>query len=887
MSSDVINERTVTTADFSNKGYTQQRDYLDSAARIEAANDLTIGAGRNVLNTGGVITSGRDTDIEAGRDINIVSAEQQSSDTGGKQKSSVTQFGSSINAGRDITMSAGRDMNIVASGITAKRNIDLAVEGDMTIASGADETHSYYKTKKVTAQEDHVKQIASTITAGGNVAMSAGNDMAVISSRITAGDEAYLVAGNNLELLAAQDTDYSLYDKKKKGSFGQKETRRDEVTKVTHVGSEITSGGDLTLVSGGDQRYQVAKLNSGGDLTLDSGGSITFEAVKDLHQESHEKSSNSLAWTSAKGKGNTDETLRQSQLVAQGELAIKAVDGLKIDIKQIDEKSVSQTIDSMVQADPSLAWLKEAEARGDVDWRIVQEVHDSFKYSHSGLGAGAVLAIMIVVAALTAGAASAALGSAAGATAGSGTAMAAAGTSAAGAATAAGWGNVALTAVATSAAGGATVSTINNRGNLGAVIKDVTSSDALKGYAITGITAGMTAGYFDDWTGTTTDSVTGKITSNLSTWKGIGQFAASQGLQNSTSTALSKIMGQGGDLGDALQSTLFNTLAAASFHAVGDYVSGADGSLQKIMVHAMVGGLLAQISGGDFKTGALAAGANEALVVQLNTFVQGNSNLLSMSSQLVGLLAAATQSNADSDSLKTGAWVAQNGTQYNFGDHLPPGLTEYGQAATTLVEYMQNQGASAEEVDQVARALAQGQGFDGVQPANEFVKAWGEFMAGELSGLGLAAILGKAGSWFAKGEAASSSAKGVSGSTLTRDELITSLPVGTKITPENVVDIRRLPDGRTVWLEKGTDAAGLQHIFKRHEVDFFNKGISRDDIPNVVMNALERGQIIGTNGSANVYRITYNGVEQNIAVGVGSNGFVVRANPVSSWKPLP
>ncbi len=148
MSSDVINERTVTTADFSNKGYTQQRDYLDSAARIEAANDLTIGAGRNVLNTGGVITSGRDTDIEAGRDIGIVSAEQQSSDTGGKQKSSVTQFGSSINAGRDITMSAGRDMNIVASDITAKRNIDQAVEGDMTIASGADESHSYYKTKK-------------------------------------------------------------------------------------------------------------------------------------------------------------------------------------------------------------------------------------------------------------------------------------------------------------------------------------------------------------------------------------------------------------------------------------------------------------------------------------------------------------------------------------------------------------------------------------------------------------------------------------------------------------------------------------------------------------------------------------------------------------------
>ncbi|CDI94903.1 hemagglutinin [Pseudomonas aeruginosa PA38182] len=54
---------------------------------------------------------------------------------------------------------------------------------------------------------------------------------------------------------------------------------------------------------------------------------MTFEAVKDLHQESHEKSKGDLAWNSAKGKGQTDETLRQTQIVAQGNLAIKAVEG--------------------------------------------------------------------------------------------------------------------------------------------------------------------------------------------------------------------------------------------------------------------------------------------------------------------------------------------------------------------------------------------------------------------------------------------------------------------------------------------------------------------------------------------------------------------------------
>ena len=130
---------------------------------------------------------------------------------------------------------------------------------------------------------------------------------------------------------------------------------------------------------------------------------------------------------------------------------INAVDGLNIDIKQINQKSISQTIDVMVQADPQLAWLKDAEKRGDVDWKLIKETHDSFKYSSSSLGQGAMLAIIIIVTVLTAGAASAAVGTAASAAAGSGTATAAArtatasavaGGAAVGSTVAAGLGNV-------------------------------------------------------------------------------------------------------------------------------------------------------------------------------------------------------------------------------------------------------------------------------------------------------------------------------------------------------------------------------------------------------------------------------------------------------------
>src|SRR5437868_2056460 len=72
---DVINERTVTRHESSSGYRREQTDFVDSTARIEAANNLTINAGRDINNSGGALKSGADTNIQAGRDVNITSAE--------------------------------------------------------------------------------------------------------------------------------------------------------------------------------------------------------------------------------------------------------------------------------------------------------------------------------------------------------------------------------------------------------------------------------------------------------------------------------------------------------------------------------------------------------------------------------------------------------------------------------------------------------------------------------------------------------------------------------------------------------------------------------------------------------------------------------------------
>ncbi|CRM57887.1 Hemolysin precursor [Pseudomonas sp. 31 R 17] len=643
-----------------------------SAGTIVARENLAIDAGRDLTNRG-ALTAGNDANLTAGRDLNLIAAsdtrvKHETRDDG--EKSSITtdvkNLAASVTAGGNLNLQARQDVNIIGSTATAGKDLNIAAGRDLNVASVSDmhnvEGKEKHGKKRIKTSDDQTSQVASVLTAGGDFVSQAGRDTTIVASRISAGNEAYLYSGDKLSLLAAENSTHTLYDMKKNSGWGSKKTQRDEVTRITNVGTEIKTGGDLILKSEGDQTYQLAKLQSGNDITLDSGGAITFEAVKDLHQESHEKSNNNAFWVSSKGKGNTDETVRQSQLIAEGNVAIKAVAGLKIDINQVNQETVRQSIDAMVKADPQLAWIKDAEKRGDVDWRQVKEIHDSFKYSNSGLGAASQIIIAIVMAAVVGPLAAGAMGTATGG-------MVAAGTisveTAAGISAAAG-------AVAAGAATNATVSVVNNRGNLGAVFKDVTSSDAMRGYVIAGATAGLTAAYFDGWTGTKTEYGTGNITSPpLNTWAGAGQFAANQTLQNGTSMLIGKALGQGGSGSDALKSALFNTLAAVSFNAVGDYTKGrlTDGYPPKIIVHAMVGGLLAEATGGDFKTGALAAGINEAVVGHLNTLVKGNKTLLSMSSQIVGVIAAATQQDADAKSLEKGGWVAKNATQYNHALH--------------------------------------------------------------------------------------------------------------------------------------------------------------------------------------------------------------------------
>ncbi|WDH56027.1 hemagglutinin repeat-containing protein [Pseudomonas chlororaphis] len=315
---DVINERTVTTHE-SSSGYRSERtDFVDSAARIEAANNLTIKAGRDLDNSGGVLKSGADTTINAGRDINLASAEQIASRQRGVYRDqTITQYGSSIEAGRDLTATAGRDLNAIASQIDAKRDITMAATDDLTLSSAANEQHSYNKTKKVTSQEDHVSQVSTTLNAGGSVALSAGKDLGLIASRVSAGDEAYLYAGNDLNLETAENSDYSYYSKTKKGSWGKKSSKMTESESDVAVSSSIEAGKKVVISAVQDINAEGAKVTSAGALLATAGRDINLEAAENYASQASASSKKGLFSSKSNSNSSSQTTLTTTELVGQ------------------------------------------------------------------------------------------------------------------------------------------------------------------------------------------------------------------------------------------------------------------------------------------------------------------------------------------------------------------------------------------------------------------------------------------------------------------------------------------------------------------------------------------------------------------------------------------
>ncbi|WP_165497002.1 hemagglutinin repeat-containing protein [Phytopseudomonas dryadis] len=343
---DILNERSVTEHAARLGASLWGQTYLDSAARIEASGSLSLAAGRDVSNLGGVLDSRGDLTIEAGRDVTIASVQDVQHQSRGNWflNERVSQLGAEVSAGRDLEISAGRDLGIVASQLSAGRDLDLGAGHDLTISSAADESHFLSRSKKVTQSNDRVTQQSSEIQAGRDLSLGAGNDLSVIASRVQAGNDVDIDAGQDINILSAQDESASYYFKKSKGSFGRSKSQQSESYDSTNIASVIEAGNDLSLntsttadgglsLDGGrDVTVIGSRLAAGNDLTLGATGDIAVLSGVEEHGAYSKKTKSGFLGLSKSGKSQLKTTATQvgSELEAGNDVVLAAGNDIRL-----------------------------------------------------------------------------------------------------------------------------------------------------------------------------------------------------------------------------------------------------------------------------------------------------------------------------------------------------------------------------------------------------------------------------------------------------------------------------------------------------------------------------------------------------------------------------
>lgn len=114
---------------------------------------------------------------------------------------------------------------------------------------------------------------------------------------------------------------------------------------------------------------------------------------------------------------------------------------------------------------------------------------------------------------------------------------------------------------------------------------------------------------------------------------------------------------------------------------------------------------------------------------------------------------------------------------------------------------------------------------------------------------------------------------------------------GAKINIKDVVFTAKDKSGQLVWLEKGNNNSGLQHIVNRHGNDFAAKhNISSKRLSSHLKNVVSKGTIVRareiplSNGNIGYEKIySYKGKYYTLGA-IGTNGYIVSMYPIKGGK---
>ncbi len=208
--------------------------------------------------------------------------------------------GAAVSAGDSVLLSAGNDLNMNAIQAGERRRYG---------GSGWYETHA----------------VAPTVTAGNSLMLSAGRDVNSQAAGITAENSMDIRAGRDVNM-AAESTGAGDHD----STFSMK-TVHDS---VRQQGTDMTSGGDITVTAGRDITSVATAVTAKGDIRVNAGHDIVLGTAteSDYHySESGETRNRLLSHQTTRTIPEDSVTREKGSLLSGNRVTVNAGDNLTVE----------------------------------------------------------------------------------------------------------------------------------------------------------------------------------------------------------------------------------------------------------------------------------------------------------------------------------------------------------------------------------------------------------------------------------------------------------------------------------------------------------------------------------------------------------------------------
>ncbi|MEI7088394.1 DUF637 domain-containing protein [Pectobacterium versatile] len=634
-----------------------------------------INTGSLLINSGGAINiksanlSASNITLLAGSTLSLLSTAYSSIATPDEENRDDRHVITQINARRNLTLATNGDL--ISSGSS------LSSIGDMTLSSRGKMEFNALKNYAMREGNNEFNEL----TTQQNVVLNSGGVLTLLSNSSILFQATSLVAkgamdvaakGGFLYAQAMEETNHYETESSSRTWYGKKKKGKQTYHSVSNKVAEFTAGSDINLLSRDDSIYEASKIAAGKNAKLTSTqGKVIFKAVKNTTFEQTITTSKGF-FIKNSDRGYTKDTWLLPSIHAGGQFTVDAATGVSAAVKTRNAQSLQNAL-LILSNTPGATWLKGLNTRKDVQWNAVQDAYSTWNHTTQSLNPVVGAVIAIAVAAVTAGAGLAGMAATA--------AVNTAGVTGMTATVMSGAVYSGMTAITSQAA----VALVDNKGNLSKTFQAMSSSDSVKSLVTSMVIGGALAGFdevmqFSQATNGTTviDPAKAKLPMlSNGDWSKVAQRVAGQSvISSSLGTAIN-----GGSFKDNFTTALLSNIGS-QINAEGAKFIGDKGEVlglpmddpRRVISHAVIAGVAAEIGGGNAKGAAAGALAAELAAISLgNTFVDPALREIQITStgRIIGALAGAATTGKASG-VNSGASAAESVLQFNFLMHEEP-----------------------------------------------------------------------------------------------------------------------------------------------------------------------------------------------------------------------